>query len=179
MRLLVISGEKDSGKTTYLRKFIQDARHMHKRVSGIITEAVGIPDSMVMVERKMRYDIIDVSTGERRCLLLDTLQYPSTSGSKVGRFTLNETTMEWAKLRLLQMAEERPEILVLDELGQLEIAGKGYFPVVMRLLNEYKGTMVLVVRHGMRERLLETLGVAEGSYDLIEIERPMEGFSYE
>lgn len=170
MRLIVVTGSKDSGKTTYLRSYIRKALDRGESVSGIITSAVG-SETGSLLDRKSGYDIIDVRSGESCALLRDRMLFPSFHGLPLGRFTMDEGAMRWAQRLLLNAIMDRPDIIAIDELGQLESAGGGHLPVVIRLLNEYKGTMVLVIRSSILKDLLNILGVEEGEYTLIRIDR--------
>ena len=169
MGLIIITGSRDSGKTTYLRSYIHEAIERGERVSGIITIAVG-NETGSLRDRKCGYDIIDVHSGESCALLRDRSLFPSFPGQQVGRFTMDEEAMGWAQHLLIKAILDRPDIIVIDELGQLESAGGGYLPVDIRLLNEYKGTIVLVIRSSILNDLLKTLGVDEEGYTLIRID---------
>ncbi len=151
--LIILSGPINSGKTTYLHRLIAQTAQAGRSLGGITAEAV-YEDG-----RKTGYEVQNVATGERRPLVRSGGQGdPGTetvsAGSevqRVGRFYLLESGLIFAR-EALQAALGK-ELICLDEIGPLEIKGGGHMPAFKMLLAEYHGTLIVVARKGVVEKL--------------------------
>jgi len=89
--------------------------------------------------------VADCEEGESSCL-------------EVGRFRFSAAAFGKACNLLLAMENRKPPVLVVDEAGKLELAGKGLFPALSILTDIYSGPyndrLLLIV---VRDRLLQSL----------------------
>ena len=151
--LIILSGPINSGKTTYLHRLIAQTAQAGRSLGGITAEAV------YEEGRKTGYDVQNVTTGQRRPLVRsggqgDAGAETASAGSeaqRVGRFYLLESGLVFAR-EVLQAALGM-ELLCLDEIGPLEIKGGGHMPALKMLLGEYRGTLIVVAREGVAEKL--------------------------
>jgi len=153
-RCSIITGPIHSGKTTLLKRMIADFRAGEVSVGGILAEALYDERG-----KKTGFDAEDIATG-RRIPLVREFQQPLLPGDqRVGRFTVLGRGLNSASEVLLEaaglIAPAQPEdlsmpapaaVLCLDEVGPLEMEGKGYYPVLRRILDSYAGELVLVGR---------------------------------
>ena len=154
----IITGPIHSGKTTWLKQMIEDSVERGNTVGGIVAEAVYDEGG-----NKAGFDALDITSGRREPLVREEKEGSSVKGQRVGRFILLETGLHRASSMVLRGAglmsgvpeeESKPsDILCLDEVGPLEMAGKGFYPVLLRLLGEYEGRLILIAREGVYERL--------------------------
>jgi nucleoside-triphosphatase THEP1 len=157
----IITGPIHSGKTTLLRKMIENYRSLGFSVGGIITEALYNGGG-----RKTGFDAVDIATG-RKIPLVREGEFPSGPGvQRIGRFALSGTGLEAASKILLTAAGlsgrkggevAGVDILCLDEVGPLEVRGQGYFPVLQRILKSYEGRLVVIGRSEVYEGLADYL----------------------
>ena len=130
----LISGPRGAGKTTYCAEIIAQARAAEMSVGGLLCPAV------FENGKKVGIDQIDVSTGERRRL--------GTRGNKdhentVGCWQMDASVLAWGNEIITQLKVE--DLIIIDELGPLELeAGDGY-QEALRLLDEKRYRLALVV----------------------------------
>ena len=80
-----------------------------------------------------------------------------TDIQQVGRYTFSGAAFEWAN-KVLKEAAESPEIkwLVIDEIGPLELQGKGFTPAFDSIMKNLRPdlNLVLVIREKMAESIM-------------------------
>jgi nucleoside-triphosphatase THEP1 len=138
--ITILTGGVGSGKTTYLRSAIPLIRKRGVAVDGYLSERV--MDGVTAAG----YDLVDLQNG-RRCRLLR--RSAGGGADHVGPF---ETDAEgFAAAEGIIARSRTSDLLVVDEMGRLELEGKGVWPAAGPVLRE-AGRRVLVV---IREALLE------------------------
>lgn len=151
--ICLVIGDREEGKTTFLVKMVNDLISDGKKVSGFL--AIGIQDQDGL---RTGFNIRNIETGEE-------VEFCVTGGDprweKVGRFRINPAGLvrgyEW-------MAPEKirhSDILVIDELGPLEMAGKGWSDLIGRILQEDPKTMIWTVRRSLAEKIAVKWNVGE------------------
>ncbi len=110
-RILLITGPSGSGKTRWCLELVDSARRRGLKVAGLISPAV-FEDG-----RKTGINLLDVESGEQRCLARRKGTGPE--GIVVGGWNLDPEVLEWGN-SVLGTIRHTP-ILVLDEIGPLEL----------------------------------------------------------
>lgn len=138
--ITILTGGVGSGKTTYLKSAIPLLRKRGISIDGYLSERV------MDGETAAGYDLVEIQTG-RRCRLLR--RSAGGGADEVGPF---ETDAEgFAAAEGIIARSRTSDLLVVDEMGRLELEGKGVWPAAGPVLRE-AGRKVLVV---IREALLE------------------------
>lgn len=136
-KIIVITGERRTGKTTRCSQLIEAARAENKRVGGIITPGRYDSDG----ERTGFY-VVDLSSGERR--LLASSEENELHGTRLGMWTFDDDALDWGNARLAH--SRNTDILVIDELGPLEFDhDKGWKSALPLLsLGDYEKALVVI-----------------------------------
>ena len=148
--IVVYTGPVRSGKTTALRaRFGADAS-----ADGLLAPDVG-----------GRRHVLRLATGEARPLEAHAPAAPVVVGPPVvvGRFTFDGAVFAWARAGLLAACAASPATVVVDEVGPLELDGRGLEPAVgaaVRLGLEGETRVVLVVRDTLLDRALAHYGLS-------------------
>ncbi len=133
MNLFVLTGPVHSGKTTRLTKWIED-----KNVRGILAPVID----------GCRY-LKDIKCNEIKKLEIESSS-PVQNSVSIGNYYFDEDVFEWARNRLLYSFKQKPDWLIVDEIGPLEIKGKGLEPAIGKILCEIKenptANLVIIVR---------------------------------
>lgn len=138
-KLIIVTGDLHSGKTSLLERFIGEFNRSGRRLAGILA-----PGSWKNGLRN-GFDLVDIVTGTRvplatrrsgpddRDLIFDF----SPEGLKAGREALSADRCRNA------------EVIVIDEIGKLELAGAGWTPYLNQLLDLKSPVHVWSVRNSL------------------------------
>ena len=143
-RVLVLTGERGVGKTTVCCKTIASARIAGHTCGGILT----------LSRTGLDREVLDVSTGRKRQLTVE----PGAGLIVVqGRFRFSPAVLSWGQSVLCSATP--CSLLVVDELGPLEVEkGKGWSSA-FEILGEGKFVLgLVVVRPELAERVRLRLG---------------------
>ncbi|MFO8128836.1 MAG: nucleoside-triphosphatase [Bacteroidales bacterium] len=134
----ILEGGIDAGKTSYLKKYIRMARSKGIKVAGILSEKKYTGGA------HMGYMIQNVGTGERRqlCTTGKHEGWPA-----VGRYYFNPEAFE-AGIKWISGSAKQAGLIIIDEIGPLELKGRGWAPVLNRI-EALGGKWLLVVREGL------------------------------
>lgn len=165
----IITGDRGSGKTTWLLKQINSLKKSGK-IGGILTPAVFKPSSYEKTDSilvKTGFDALDISTGKRWPLGRTD---GSLEGPAFGPFQFSTAGFERA-IDSVTLALTRPnDFIVLDEIGPLELhKHKGFFKLLPRLSHIPGNVTLLLV---IRRSLIETAAAEifpKTAYRVIEI----------
>ena len=141
-KLLLYKGPVKSGKSSRLLSFVQN----RKDIGGIL--------SPVFNGKKYLYDI---QTGEKRLLEADSND-SEIEIVKVGKYRFKEKIFKWGKEVLKKIYNQNISILIIDEIGPLELAGEGLSPIadeIIKNLPFYSYQTVVVVRESLVCKFLE------------------------
>jgi len=149
-RILVLSAPKHAGKTTACNRLVARARQRDLDVAGILALSRGDRD-----DPRRHIVAVDIATREER--LLGEAK-PDEEPRTVGRYRFDPTTMQWALDCILRALQCRHDLVIIDEIGPLELLqNRGYAPALAQLGESLARTVILVVRHEMQEALGEQL----------------------
>jgi nucleoside-triphosphatase THEP1 len=111
--------------------------------------------------------------GSRTLKLLEATDLtPKSSVVVSGKYKFNNDVFVWAKNLLLECLNKNLDWLVIDEVGRLELNGKGLEPVIGYIINNHKkfdGNIALVVRDSLLEKFVERFNL-ENNYQPFVIE---------
>lgn len=91
----------------------------------------------------------------------------------IGKFKFSNQTFDWAKNILDDCMNKELEWLVIDEIGPLELEGKGLEPAVSKIINQVdmlNGNVLCVVRDSILEKFVKHYHL-ESKYDLINLDQ--------
>ena len=148
--ITILTGPVGGGKTTLLKAAIPAFRARGIRVGGYLSERV-MEGSTVL-----GYDLLDIRTGRRHPFL----RVAGRPGEEtVGPFALDPAGLAAA---IDMIGSENPsDVFILDELGRLELEGRGVWPAARHLLETEKRDIVIVIRAALLEAY-QALFRAEG-----------------
>lgn len=150
-RLLVLTGDPGTGKSTLCRRVAQAGREAGLVIRGVV--GVDGPDGVAVDARGgVRRWQEDLRSGER--IPLGRMATPEEVAAGERRWQLDEAALERCS-RILKQACPA-DLLVIDEVGPLELElGQGMLPGVRRALPGPYGVALVVVRPWLVERFKE------------------------
>jgi nucleoside-triphosphatase THEP1 len=144
-RLALVTGDIKVGKTTVVGQVVALAR-----ARGYVCAGLWAP-AHVVDGRKAGIQAMDLSSGERRLLARVTAD---EAGERVGRYAFDPAVIAWANGILAAAVAAQPDLLVIDEIGPLELERGGGLAPVLEPLAAGRLSRALVV---VRAWLLNTL----------------------
>ena len=115
-KIIILSGEREAGKTTTCLRLAKEARQRGLRPAGVICPARWVGG------RKVGIDLMDVRTGERRPLA-EADERPAALRTPAYRF--HQQGLDWGAA-IVESATPCT-LLIIDELGPLELVqGQGW-----------------------------------------------------
>jgi nucleoside-triphosphatase THEP1 len=145
VRLLVV-GEPGSGKTSWCRRYINSCRKSGTSVGGILSPATEKQG------QRIGSNALDLLTGEKVPFARLSARGSVRGGEEVGDFTISGRGISFACTAIERAVASRCDLVVIDEVGPLELSGKGLMPAVELALASPVGVL-LVVRRRLREAL--------------------------
>ncbi len=147
-RCIIIHGEIGEGKTRFAEGLVIALRKREFRVGGIIS-----PRTLDGTET-IGYRVRDIETGEE--LSFATLNPP---GIPIGKFYLSAGALAFARA-VIERAASTDQIVLVDEVGRLELGGKGH-AIALRVLLQSDVIPVLFARTTFVERIIDTFDIAD------------------
>jgi len=145
VRLLVV-GEPGSGKTSWCREYINGQRESGSSVGGILSPAIE------KQRQRVGSNALDLLTGEEIPFARLSRYRSLKEGEKVGDYTINRDGILFACDAIERAVESRCDLVVIDEVGPLELGGNGLMPAV-ELAIASPVNVLIVVRSSLREAL--------------------------
>lgn len=131
-RIVLITGERQTGKSFLCTHVVQELQDDGVEVSGLLTQHTGPHD----------LEVTEIRTGTRYPL---TLPFPEGAHGPLKRFIMDPQAMRRSQEAL--MASLPTEVFVIDELGPLELKlHRGWYATLSQLKRSVYRVALLVVR---------------------------------
>ncbi len=136
-RVFIIAGTVGSGKTTYMKNLIDFFREKNQKVGGIIAERV------LSGSQTTGYDLINIENGEKEVFLR---QNEAPGYDTIGRFGIYPEGLALGKAVLNSLILKENTIIIIDEVGLLELDNKGWAESFSSLLARSENKILITVR---------------------------------
>ncbi len=155
---LVISGQVESGKTTWCLSYAKRLTRAGFRTGGIICLAV------MANGKKIGCDAEDQQILTRRVFarLSDRADF---TGEAVGRYLISPDGLTFARQALNEAITKRCDLILIDEIGPFDLAGRGLMDLAEQAYRAAPVTITVV-----RRKLLEPF------FDQVQKHMSLEGF---
>ncbi len=170
----LLTGSQGSGKTTMMERAIARLRDDGVRVGGILSHVCSADGE------RTGYDIEDVLTGARAVLCrkehradtrgehdADSRSNHAAGVQSVGPFVFHPEGLSLGAEALAVRPEHPATVVIVDEVGPLELRGEGWAASVRNLLNSDTPAILIVVRPALVQQIQpEWRFVAENVWDV-------------
>jgi nucleoside-triphosphatase THEP1 len=151
-RVYIICGKISAGKTTFAKKLAVELKRHNVLVGGIISEKV-VSDSQVI-----GYDLIDIETNESEILLRRS---DEAVKERIGRFGIFAGGIERGKAILTRVRLSDNTIVIIDEVGVLELGDKGWSGCLTEILKTSNKQLLIIVRENLLEEVIRKWNLYE------------------
>ena len=145
MTLLVV-GEPGSGKTSWCREYIDWRRKSGSTIGGILCPAIE------QQGQRVGSNALDLLTGQEVPFARLSSHGCVKEGERVGDYTISKVGILFACGAIERAVESSCDLVVIDEVGPLELRGNGLMPAVELALASAVNLLVIV-----RSSLIEAL----------------------
>jgi nucleoside-triphosphatase THEP1 len=148
-RIFILSGQVGSGKTNCLKRIIEGLKERNIPAGGIISERILENDVTV------GYDVIDISSGNRGKFLREK----EIENGAIGRFGICEEGLMLGNKALRYAGTHSNDLIIIDEVGQLELRGEGWAESLSRLARSGNHHLLLSVNQRFVNEVVDKWGL--------------------
>ena len=148
-KVFIVTGTIGQGKTAWLARLARLLKEKGVNVGGILALR------LVEEERTTGYDVSNISTGTRTPFLRHTGD--ETMG--VERFTVLDAGYDAGKSALHPEANHDKEVIIIDEVGPLELRGLGWSERLSWLLKDSSAILIIAVRKNLTDEVTDKFGI--------------------
>ncbi len=145
---IIIHGAIGEGKTRFGERLVIALRESNIKVGGIISPRILSGNDTI------GYRVRDIDTGGER--LLATMNPP---GVRVGKFYLLQNALDFVR-KAIESAAVAAQVVLLDEVGRLELDDKGHATALRALLRS-ETIPVLFVRSKFVQRVIQKFSILD------------------
>ncbi len=139
----IIAGDQREGKTTFLKEVTEKLIRKETKVEGIMAEGLDKDGE------RIGFQLVNISNG--KSIILCSI-YPEPGWEKTGKYFFNPDGLEFGRKVLNMISAD--SIVIIDEIGPLEMKGGGWAASVQRILDTFDNTMIWVVRRNLTEQII-------------------------
>jgi nucleoside-triphosphatase THEP1 len=154
----ILTGPVHSGKTTLLKNTIPVLREKNFRVDGYLSDAIW------KNEEFMGYDLIDLKDHRYHPFIRKQGQQ---DWQRIGPFFFLPGTLDIAK-KIIHRSK-KADLCVVDEVGPLELTGKGVWPILKDILMFPNPHLLLIVRDSILKKFIGN--IQRGDFVVYDIEQ--------
>lgn len=155
MKVTIISADINSGKTTYVNNLVMANR---SKYLGFISFSNS---------EKNFYYLEDIKT-KSKIPLMDEIYEKDCK--RIGKFFIKKDAFLMAKTLLLKQVDEYSDpIVVLDEIGRLELNGEGFDSLLKELI-DLKINMMLCVRKKFVSEVIQKYRFDKDDLNIVEVQ---------
>jgi nucleoside-triphosphatase THEP1 len=144
--VIIITGEREEGKTMFVKKISEDLKELDFNLGGFLS--VGIHN----LGERTGFNIMDVQTSKQTELCTSV---QNEKWVRYGRFYFNpEGISEGNKILDVENVSEK-DLVIIDEVGPLELKGEGWSRSISNLVNSASVPQLWVVRQSLVNNVIK------------------------
>jgi nucleoside-triphosphatase THEP1 len=145
-KIVIITGKMDIGKTTFIKKVIENLKSKNIKVGGIYTQKVKENNE------RIGYDLVAVQTNKSEIFLRIE---GNENLEKIGIFSVFPKALALGIESLKPENNKENQLVIIDEIGKLELENKAWAKSLDELIQFNKNHLLLVVREDITEKIIK------------------------
>ncbi len=141
--IIIISGNIQEGKTTFVKKVVNRLERKGVKMNGFLSKVIYEGNS------RIGYQLHSIANNDNM-LLCQTKK--TKSWLRQGKFYFNPEAIRMGN-DIINATDTSTQVLVLDEIGPLEIKSKGWSPAIQRISEESICPMIWVIRESLVKKI--------------------------
>ena len=146
-KVVLVVGDKNSGKTTYLQNILTRCKNKGYKVGGLLGPGT------LKNGTKYSYHLMDVQSGKLR--LFASKEMEMNNSFVYGSYHFSRSAITWGN-KILRESRMK-DVIFFDEYGPLEELGLGFQDELDSLLKNIKGILFISVRPSLKENILNRI----------------------
>lgn len=144
--MLFVTGRPGIGKTTVILNAIDELKKRGYVLGGMVTREAREKGT------RTGFEIINVNKGQKGWLAHTN----QSNGPQVGKYRVNLTDLDQIGVRAIKEAIETADIVVIDEIGPMELFSSSFKQAVKDVLDSSKAALG-VIHYRTREPLIDSV----------------------
>ena len=147
---IAITGDPGCGKTYVIKQIIEEFQNKHKQIYGIITEDVCDEET----GKRQGFNLKNINTGTTDTLAKKKEDTTDLHGIDKYEVNINNINQMIENLEIQISKMETGSILVIDEIGRMELMSEKFQKFIIKLFNEQRDFKLLVTIPIKREDIV-------------------------
>jgi len=148
---IAITGPPGSGKTTAVLKIADYLRKKGFTVGGMVTKEIRAS------KHREGFKIIDIMTGEEKIFAHVKYYREKYPNYVVGKYGVNIEALDDLGIRAIENAMRSADIIIIDEIGKMELMSEKFIEVVRRCINNDTKPVIMTVHMKLRDPFLREI----------------------
>jgi nucleoside-triphosphatase len=144
--IILITGAPSIGKTTAIVKTVETLKAEGYKIGGMITKEKREGDARV------GFEIQDLATQKQGWLA----HVKQLNGPRTGKYRVNLTDLEGVGTNAIQNATKAADIIIIDEIGPMELHSKAFKEAVIRASDSAK-PVIATVHHNATDAFVRNI----------------------
>ena len=144
-KTFIITGALGEGKTTQMQNIVETLKNQNISTGGILSPRI------LENGTTTGYDVVDIMTNERAAFLRKT---EDEKLPKIGSYSILSGGIQKG-CNALNKSLNNNQVVIIDEVGRLELDNKGWAENVKSLLNSSNSNLIISVRERFIEEVIE------------------------
>jgi nucleoside-triphosphatase THEP1 len=150
-KVLILTGEKHEGKTTFAKTMAETLKSKDIRVGGFLAPG------KFEKNRRSEFDILDLKTEIQKPLC----SIHRTDGESIGPFRFDPAGQQFGKQILAPENLRDVDVIFIDEIGPLEIKDQGWAPAIDKLMNNPHQIQLWIIRKSLVDDAIQKWGLMD------------------
>jgi nucleoside-triphosphatase len=143
MNIYILTGDIRTGKTTMLQNWCR----ANPSAEGILSPVIDGKRWFVDI-RSDDHQLMEAAVEEKEVLL-------------IGRFRFSQQIFHWAASKIEEAIGRNADVIVIDEIGPLELQEKGFHHALNKILASSVKNLLIIVRDSKLEEVIEKYQMKE------------------